>query len=185
MAGSARYAKCCAVDVRGNRRAASARRGPPTPSLWGAGVVHHLPEVVDATRRRAAAAKERIREPQELSVLVELAEVVHGVAGDVVAECPRTRRAVAVRGAEERVEVGGHPVVGKRRLDAAVARAAVAAVDRADVRRLDPWQVGLERDAAVVDVEARAGARAREDDRRRMVWGAVRPDVQVRNAIEA
>src|SRR5438034_4413235 len=73
-------------------------RPPPTSSLWSAGVAHHLPEVVEAAARGAETAKDGIREPEQRTVLVELAEVAHGVAGDVVAEGPRTRCAVPARG---------------------------------------------------------------------------------------
>src|SRR5204863_7426973 len=117
---------------------------------WSAGVAHHLSEVVEAAARRAETAKDGIREPQQRPVLVELAEVAHGVAGDVVAEGPRTRRAVPARGAEEGVEVRGHAVIGERRLDAASTGAAVAAVDRADVRGRDARPLGLEGNAGVV-----------------------------------
>src|SRR5213079_2158549 len=97
-----------------------------------------------AAARGTETAKDRVCEPQERPVLVDPAEVVHGVAGDVIAEGPRTRCAVPARGAEERVEVRGHAVIGERRLDAASAGAAVAAVDRADVRGLDARQIGFE-----------------------------------------
>src|SRR5439155_24738972 len=108
-------------------RGASVETRPfPTLLLWSAGVAHHLSEVVEAAARGAETAKDGVREPQERPVLVDPAEVVHGVAGNVVAEGPRTRRAVPARGAEEGVEVRGNAVVGERRFDAASAGAPVA-----------------------------------------------------------
>src|SRR5207302_8112682 len=67
----------------------------------------------------------------------------------------------------------------------ASAGVAIAAVDRAHVRGLDARQIGLEGNALVVQVEAAAGARARKDDRRRVIGVAVRPEVQVGHAVEA
>src|SRR5437879_2330073 len=157
----------------------------PTSSLRCAGVAHHLPEVVEAAGCGAEATAEAIGEAQQRPVLVDLAEVCHGVAGDVVAECPSTRRGVSARGAEERVEVRGYAVVGGGWLDAAGTGAPVAAVDGADVRRLDARQIGLEGYAFVVEVETSTCAGAREHDRRRVIRIAVRPDVQIGRSVES
>src|SRR5213594_663308 len=175
---TARYAR------RGEGRVAETRPSP-TSSLWRAGIVEHLPEVIEAAARRAETAEDRIREPQQRPVLLDPAKVAHGVARDVVSEGPRARRAVAARRAVEGVEVRGDALVGERRLDAAITGAPVAAVDGADVRRLDPREIGLERNSAVINIEATAGSCAREDDRRGVVGVAVRPDVQIRHAIES
>src|SRR5207245_8689520 len=98
-------------------------------------------------------------------VLVETAEVGHGVAWDVVDERPRAGRAVTAGRAVEGIEAGGHAIIGQRWLDAAGAGVAVAAVRRADRRILDARQIGFEGDAAVVDVGVGLRPRARENDR--------------------
>src|SRR2546430_694881 len=56
----------------------------PILSLWGAGVVHHLPEVVEAAARSAETAEQRVRESKQRPVLIELAEVADGVTWNVV-----------------------------------------------------------------------------------------------------
>src|SRR2546426_4671388 len=175
---TARYA-------RGGEGRVAKTRPSPTSSLWNAGVVDHLPEVIEAATRRAESAEDGVRKPQQRPVLVELAEVAHGVARDVVAECPRAGGAVTSRCAEERVEVSGHALVGDGRLNAAITGAPVAAVDGADVRGLDARQVRFEGDALVIEVERLPSARAGEDDRRRVIGAAVGPNIQIGRAVES